>query len=663
MSNMEIKKEIEYLREEIINHDLAYDRQMPTITDTEYDVLFYRLVDLERKYPEFNSPDSPTQKIITTEVEGLVKVKHNVIVGSQDKIHTKEELMDFLNLLPEGTRIIVQDKLDGLTVVLRYENGILKQGITRGGGVYGEDVTHVIKAVNNVPKHIDYDGYLEIRAEGLIPTDVMIKLWDNGELANARNIASGAIRTLSPTTAIEKRLECITFDTIEIEGEEFTSDLERIEFLKSLGFEFVNSKVFYNTKEDIPKLIDYVLTYNKLVRPTLNYKIDGLIIKVDDLSLRESLGMGKKNPNWSKAFKFEAEEYVSRVLGVDWAIGKTGMLSMTAIIEPVVIDNTTVSRASLANMDDIARRDIRINDYVFAVKANEIIPKILRPIKERRTGVEEVIKAPEVCPFCSAPIVKQGAYLYCTNHDCSGRIQSKIKHFVCKTGLDIDGLGDKAVELFIDNDIINKTEDVLFLADKEEAILALPKFGKKKFDKILLSLEKSKEAPLSKVLSALSIKNIAEDKSAKVAVAFKSMKNLLEASSNSNFREQLISIKDLGDICADSIVTFFNKEENINLINTMLNLGYSMEEEVIEKQSSLIENKTFVITGTLSKSRGDFKKYLENLGAKVTGTVTKKTDYLLLGEGEEGSTKHKKAIELGTKIINEYELNKLIKGE
>lgn len=657
-----IKERIEKLRKEIISADIAFAMEAPTLTDSEYDEKYLELEALEKAYPEYYDASSPTQKIYDIEVDGLKKVKHNVLVGSQDKIHTEDEIREFCNTLPKDSKILVEDKLDGLTIVLRYENGKLVVAITRGRGEYGEDVTHVIFNVDNVPKQIPFDHYLELRLEGLIPNHIVEKLWNEGEMKNARNLASGTIRTLNGAIAKERGLICKAFDIIEIEDKEFNSDLERIEFIKSLGFDFVEPHTFINNEEGVNALVDFVLSYNKEVRPNLPYKIDGLVIKTDDLSVRQELGMGKKSPKWSTAFKFEAEEYRTKLIDLEWSVGKSGILNPNGIIETVVIDNTNVNRASLANIDDITRRDIRLYDQVMVVKANEIIPKILRPITEIRTGNEKVIEIPTECPFCGASVKKEGSYIFCTNKDCSGRQEAKLRNFVGKDGLDIVGLGGKTIETFIEKGIVKSYSDILHLNDIREEILALPKFGEKKLDKILDSFEKSKNTPLSKVLTSLSIRNVAVDKSLKLAREFKSMRAILEASKDMNsFKERLSKIADYGDVRVNSVANFFNDYKNIELIEEMLSLGFTMEEEVLEARESSITGKTFVITGTLSKSRGDFKKYLESLGAKVTGSVSKKTDYLLLGADEEGSTKHNKAKELGIAIISEEELNDLVK--
>lgn len=657
-----VKERIEQLRKEIISADIAFAMEMPTLTDGEYDEKYLELEALEKAHPEFYDAESPTQKIYDIEVEGLKKVKHNSMIGSQDKIHTEEEIRAFCKTLPKDSIIIVEDKLDGLTIVLRYENGKLKVAITRGRGEYGEDVTHVIFNVDNVPKQIPFDHYLELRLEGLIPNSVINKLWEEGEMKNGRNLASGTIRTLNGAIAKERSLFCKAFDIIEVEDKEFTSDLDRIKFIKSLGFDFVEPHTFINNEEGVNKLVEYVLSYNKEVRPNLPYKIDGLVIKSDDLSVRDNLGMGKKNPKWSTAFKFEAEEHSTKLIDIEWSVGKTGMLNPNGIIEPVVIDSTNVNRASLANIDDITRRDIRLNDQVMVVKANEIIPKILRPITELRTEEAKEIEIPTECPFCNASVIKKGSYIFCTNQDCCGRQEAKLRNFVGKDGLDIVGLGGKTIETFIEKEIVKSYSDILHLNDIREEILSLPKFGEKKLDKILDSFEKAKTTPLSKVLTSLSIRNVAVDKSLKLAREFKTMRAILEASKDINsFRERLSHIADYGDVRINSVANFFSDLENVKLIEEMLSLGFTMEEEVIEARESSITGKTFVITGTLSKSRGEFKKYLESLGAKVTGSVSKKTDYLLLGSDEEGSTKHNKAKELGITIISEEELNELVK--
>lgn len=670
---MSMENKINELRDLVKKHDLAYTGGNPLITDTEYDKLYMELVDLENKYPEFYDSNSPTQKIYDVVVEGLKKVTHRQPMLSQDKINNEEGLDKFIN--KHQDEIIVQQKLDGLTVVLTYKNGILSQAVTRGNGFVGEDILHIALNTDNVPKKIDFDGELEVRAEGLITKDMFMKINSAIEkpedrYKSARNLASGTVRNLSGRMAKERGLKIIAFDLIYAENLSFKTDLEQLQFLESLNFDVVDYKVFDLSSNGSQPLKDYVLNYNKEIRQTLNHDIDGLVLKYNNLELREILGYTSKYPRWACAFKFESLDCITKLLGVAWSVGKLGQITPNAVLEPCEIDGVTITKASLANYDDIVRRGLKIGDSVLVIRANDVIPKVVSPILENRTGEEKEIELIAKCPICHSILEKdnsqngeEGVHLFCINSECPAQLEGKIQHFASRNALNIDGLGDKTVNQLLQKGLINSIVDIYDLKDRTEDLLTLDKFGSKKISKLLDGIESTKNAPLSNVLYGLSIRYVGEGTAKRIANHYESMNHILElAKDDTKFMEDLLSIKDIGESTAESLVNFFKNETNIQMILKLIEHGLTMlsTKKEVNKESA-IAGKTFVITGALSKSRKEIQEMIESFGGKVSGSVSKKTDYLLMGDGEEGSSKHKKALSLGTKIISEEDLMNLIK--
>jgi DNA ligase (NAD+) len=661
MDKAMIKARIEALREEVAKHDRLYEANKPIITDSEYDRLYMELVDLELKYPEFLTPDSPTQRIITTVVDGLKKVAHSQPILSQEKVTTEEGILKFCS--KSNSRILVQQKLDGLTVVLTYENGVLKQAVTRGDGYIGEEVTHTVRTFRNLPKAIPFKGKLEVRIEAIIPFADFERINVNGEYSNTRNLASGTVRQLDARIASERNMRGIAFDLISAEGKEFETDVEMLEFLKEQGFDVVPYEVFENTEEGRQALIEYCTTYDDTIRPTLEYMIDGLILKFDDLSVREELGYTAKHPRWSCAFKFESLDATTTLRNVVNQVGKSGQITPVAEFDTVTIAGVNIHRATLHNFGIIKEKDIRIGDRIIVARGNDVIPKVVKSIKETRTGNEQIIEPPLHCPACGAPTEWDGENLYCTGLDCRPQLEAKLEHFVSRKAMNIDGLGDKTIQILLEKGLISSVTDIYKLKEKEAEIIFIEGFGKKKFDKMIEGIEKSKENPLHKVLFALSIRNIGESASKEIAKVFKNMDEILELSQNvPAFREKLLSIKDFGKKRANSMIEFFTNPHHIEIIRELQRLGLKMESEYQGTSAgNPLEGKIFVITGTLSKGRDEFKSLIESLGGKVSGSVSKKTSYLLMGKEAEGSTKHKKALELGIPIINENDFYQLIK--
>ena len=665
-----VEKRINTLREEVIKHDIAYAKGAPVITDTEYDRLYMELVELESCYPEFITKNSPTQKIYDIEVKGLKKVKHEKPMLSQDKINTEEGIEKFIG--KENDSILVEEKLDGLTLVLTYQNGVLKQAVTRGNGYIGEDVTHIALNTTNIPKKIDFDRTLSVRAEALIPKEIFERI--NHSIVNpeerfksARNLASGTVRNLSGSIAKKRGLKAIVYDIIVADGMDFKEDVEQLLFLKKLGFEVVSYELFTITQQQ--ELKEYILNYNKKIRPTLSHDIDGLVLKFNNLQVREEMGYTSKYPRWGCAYKFESLDTTTKLLDVSWSVGKLGQITPNAILEPCEIDGVTISKASLANHDDILRRDLKIGDTVLVIRANDVIPKVVAPIIEYRTGTEKDIEMITHCPICGSPIEKdisqngeEGVHLFCINTKCSAQLEGKIQHYASRNALNIDGLGDKTVEQLLEKNLITSIESIYDLKNHQDELLTLDKFGKKKITKLLDGIEDSKKAPLQNVLYGLSIRYVGENGAKRLAEHYSSMQDILElAKDKTKFYNDLLSIEDVGESTAVSVVNFFTNERNVAMIHELLNQGVTMLSQKVQIASrSNLAGTVFVITGTLSKSRKEIQAELESLGAKVSGSVSKKTNYLLMGDGEEGSSKHKKALELGTKIISERELTDMI---
>lgn len=666
-----VQERILELREEVKKHDLAYAKGNPLITDTQYDKLYMELVDLEEKHPEFYDENSPTQKIYDVVIEGLVKEKHNTPMLSQDKINDITGLNKFL--AKANDTVLVQQKLDGLTIVLHYDNGVFVKAVTRGNGQSGEIVSHILVNTPSVPKKIAFDGKLEVRAEGLIPKakfeEINSKLDAENRYKSARNLASGTVRNLNGKVAKERGLQVIAYDVISAEGSTFTTDTQQIEFLKDLGFDVVEYEVFEHTEQGLNDLREYVLTYNEKVRPTLPHDIDGLVLKFDSLQLRENMGYTSKYPRWGCAFKFESLDTITKLLDVVWTVGKNGQLTPNAVLEPCEIDGVTISKASLANYEDIEKRGFKIGDTVLVIRANDVIPKVVSPMVEERDGSEKDIEVITNCPVCHSTLEKdvsvngeEGVHLYCVNSDCSAQLEGKIQHYVSRNALNIDGLGDKTVAQLLEKNLIKSIVDIYNLKDNEEELLTLDKFGKKKVEKLLKGIEDTKNAPLQNVLYGLSIRYIGEGGAKRLASHYKSMEQILElAKDKTKFYNDLVSIEDIGEGTALSVVNFFANEHNVHMIEELIKHGLTMLSEVPEINTDTnIAGKIFVITGALSRSRKEIQAQLESLGAKVSNSVSKKTDYLLMGGGEEGSTKHKKALELGTTIISEEDLNNML---
>lgn len=652
---------LQFLQQEIKKHDELYEQNQPIITDSEYDALYQELIALEEQHPELVTPDSPTQRIVTTLVSSLKKVQHDNPMLSQDKVNNEEGLRKFLAKNTSGSRFIVQQKLDGLTIVEGRQNGKMAQAVTRGDGYIGEDVSHTVKTFDNIPSSIPFENPLSVRMEAIIPFDEFERINVDGKYSNPRNLASGTVRQLDSSIAAERKLLGIAFELEKAEGKTFKTDVERLEFMQEQGYHVVPYQVF--EADEVEELIEYCLTYGEKVRPTIPYMIDGLVIKFDDIELREELGYTSKFPKWSCAFKFESLDATTTLTDVVFQVGKSGQITPVAEFDKVNIGGVNITRATLHNFSNIVTKDIRIGDKIMVARANDVIPQVVKAIHSERNGAEKEVEMPTICPSCSSPTERIGENVYCTGATCKPQLAGKLSHYVSRKAMNIDGLGDKTVEMLLERNLIASFADIYRLHEKRDQFVGIEGFGEKKIEKMLKGIEESKEMPFEKALYGLSIRLIGQSASRDVALKYGSMEKLLEASRQQNFKEQLLSIEDFGETMSMSLVDFLDNQQNRELIQDMLDLGVKMEtpqkNDTAVVAGSNLEGKTFVITGALSKSRDEFKSLIEARGGKVSGSVSKKTTYLLMGDDANGTSKHKKALDLGVTILGEEDFNQL----
>lgn len=667
---------IKELVEEVKKHDLLYDEGKPVITDTEYDVLYNRLVNLEKEYPEYITEDSPTQRIYSVLLDELVKVEHTDPLLSLEKVNNEEGLLKFLDRFEEDEIITVGLKEDGLTVKLVYENGVLQQASTRGDGTVGEDITHSIRTLKSVPTHIEYENRLEIRGEAVIPFKEFERINVDGKYKSPRNLVSGSVRTLESKTAAERGVQLHVFDVLNQEDVGHQNDTESYEFLTVLGFNVTKVRAFKNNKQGKKDLVDYCLTFAETERKELGHMIDGLVLKVSNYEKRTELGTTRKHPKWAVAFKFESMDATTELLGVEWTVGKTGQVTPNAVLEPVEIDGVTIGKASLANYANIQARDIRIGDTVVVARANDVIPQVVSAVEENRTGDEKEVKLVENCPSCESTLDKElgkdgqgneAVTLYCTNVACEAQVVRVLENFVSRNAMDIDGLGAETMGQLYREGIITGLSSIYDLKNRKEDILPLERFGERKYERMIEGIENSKEQPLDKVIKGLGIRNIGNNVSDILTAQYSNWKELKEASEKGDLKMFLSTAEGIGPVLEESILTAFSREDVIKTMDELQEQGCKLEQPRKEEVVTELD-KTFVLTGTMYKSRGEIKKDIEALGGKVTGSVSKNTDYLVIGgyndlTGEfEGSksSKHKKAEELGVAIISDLKLQELL---
>ena len=617
-----------------------YTLDNPLVSDKEYDDLYYELVSLEKETGVILD-DSPTQKVGDVVLDKFKKVKHQKKLYSLNKANSFEELREWYDdMVSKGARSFsVEYKYDGLRVTLSYENGILKRGATRGNGLVGEDVTEQVKTIRNVPKTIEYREKVTVMGEVLMRLSELKKFNKTAKepLKNARNAAAGALRNLDTKITASRNLDAIMYDILEIDTPK-SSQLEVHNFLNSNKFDTFDFFEIVSKFEDITKLIDYV----DQTKSNLDVLIDGMVIKVNEYDVREKIGYTEKFPKWAIAYKFEAQELTSKVIGITWQVGRTGKLTPVCEIEPIELAGATVTHATLNNYDDIIRKDVAIGSRVFVRRSNEVIPEILGVAEHSQNS--QKIEKPLVCPCCHTKLVYDDINIFCPNELCPDRIVNKLAHFASKNAMNIEGLSDKTILQLFKVLNVTKVSDLYKLKNSDLSILE--GFKEKKINNLLNSIQKSKNVTLDRFIYSLGINGVGSKTAKDLARHFGTFENL----KNAKF-EDLIAIKDIGDTIAQNIVEYFQNSQNLSLICELFDSGIKLESLDSINLDSVFAGKTVVITGTLENmSRDEATTLLESMGANVSGSVSSKTDFLLCGEN--AGSKLNKAQSLGVKIID-----------
>ncbi len=665
----EVLERIKRLREEINYHNYRYYvLDSPVISDEEFDALMNELRDLEERYPETITPDSPTQRVGAPPSEKFNTVRHRVPMLSLDDAFSEREVLDFDERIKRflGTdseiEYSLEPKMDGLAVELIYENGVLVQGSTRGDGYTGEDVTANLRTIKPIPlrlieRQIKVPSLLEARGEVFMNKKDFERLnrerEENGEppFANPRNAAAGSLRQLDPNVTATRPLDIFCYGVGVVEGYEFKTQWEMLQTFKKWGLR-VNPMV--DKTRGIRGAIDYHQRITK-VRPSLPYEIDGIVIKVNSLELQQRLGAKARSPRWAIAYKFEPAQAVTKILDILLSVGRTGAVTPVAVMEPVKVGGVVISRATLHNEDEIRRKDIRIGDYVIVQRAGDVIPEVVRPLVERRTGQERRFVMPKTCPVCGSPLVRKPgeAVWRCPNPDCFPRLVRQLTHYASKAAMDIEGLGPKVAEQLINAGIVRNVADIYQI--KMSDLMSLEGFAEKSARNLLDSIERSKKTSLARFLYALGIRHVGEVTAQILARRFGSLKALMDADI-----EDLRDIEGIGPEVASSIVSWFKEERNRRLVKRLLDNGITFEGESRGKKLPL-EGKSFVFTGALSSlKREEAKKIVQDLGGQVGSTVSRKTSYVVVGENP--GSKYEKARKLGIPILSEEEFLKMIKG-
>jgi len=665
MNVRDAKKEIETLKSVIRKHDrLYYVDNAPEVSDGEYDRIYRKLKDLETEHPSLVTPDSPTQRVGGEPSKGFSTVKHIVPMLSMDNTYSPEEIRDFdrrvrKNLAGKKVEYVVELKFDGVSISLLYKSGFLVRGATRGDGENGEDVSGNLRTIRSIP--LDFTGpakdvpdTVEVRGEVYMTKKAFERINRGKEgrgeelFANPRNAAAGSLKLLDPKEAAKRGLDMFVWGIGHCEGMRFKKHTEVLEYLKEAGFK-VNPH--YKLCSDIEDVIAFCDSWEPR-KDKLDFDIDGMVLKVNDLSDRDSLGVTSKSPRWAIAYKFPAEKALTEVLDVIFGVGRTGTVTPVAILKPVHLSGTTVSRATLHNFDEIQRLGVMIGDKVYVEKSGEIIPKVLSVAKENRTGREKEIKTPGKCPACGSKLVRdpEEVALRCANVTCPAQIKEAVLHFASRNAMDIEGMGDVVVEGLVGKGLIKDYGDIYAL--KNEDLIKLDRMAEKSASNLIKAIEKSRSNELNRLIYGLGIRHVGERAAWVLAKAFGSIEKLKRATG-----EELMKIRDIGPAAAGSILDFFASRENISVVAKLEAAGLKMAPP--EKDSSArFAGKTVVITGTLvSLSRQEAEELVRRHGGTASSSVSKKTDMLVAG-AEPGS-KLEKARALGVRVVTEEEFKKI----
>ena len=644
---------IEYLRNILEYHSRKYYvEDSPEISDYEYDMLFRELETLEEKHPELKSENSPTMRVGGKALDKFEKVKHNVSMGSLTDVFSFEELEVFYN---KNNKMLysVEPKIDGLSVSLVYENGQFVLGATRGDGLVGENVTLNLKTIKSIPLTIDYKGRLEVRGEVYMPRDAFEKINETRDekekFANPRNAAAGSLRQLDSKITAQRMLDIFVFN-VQYCDKEFTRHSDSLNFLRKQGFKVLPYTLVTDDITEIENHINYIGE----MRESLSFDIDGAVIKADILQDRTELGEVGGRPKWAVAYKYPPEEKETKLLDIIVQVGRTGVLTPNAVLEPVKIAGSKVSRATLHNLNYIREKDIRIGDSVIVIKSGEIIPRVESVVLQKRPDGAVIFEMPEVCPSCNEPIFhdENEADHRCTNAECPAQLLRTLEHFASKAAMNIDGMGPQIVELFYNNGMLNSIADIYRL--EKEKIASLKRMGEKSAENLINSIENSKNAGLARLLYALGIRQVGEVAATALAKEYKDIDAFFTLT-----KEELTQIDDIGEVSADYIIDFFSRVKTREIIDELKLAGVSTIFEAEEQKGNILEGLTFVLTGKLpTMSRDEAGELIESYGGKTTSSVSKKTDYVLAGD--DAGSKLTKAQSLGVKIIDEQQLKDML---
>lgn len=631
-----------------------YVLDQPSMSDQEYDRYYDELLDLEQKFPEFADPNSITQRVGGVVLDAFTKVEHTRAMLSLGDVFNYEELKSFDDRVRETepqARYVVELKIDGLAMSLIYRNGTFVQALTRGNGVVGEDVTHNVRTIASIPMHIPLMEEVEVRGEVYMPNASFEMLnkqrEEKGEelFANPRNAAAGSIRQLDSKIAASRKLDAFWYYFVNAQDFDIHSHEEALEMMKDMHLRVNPLRRVCDTIDEVWQFIEEIAAQ----REGLPYAIDGIVIKVDSLDAQNRLGTTVKVPRWAIAYKFPAEEVITKLLDITLSVGRTGKVTPNAVLEPVRVAGTTVSAATLHNEDMIKEKDVRIHDDVVIRKAGDIIPEVVRALPDRRDGTQGIYHFPNTCPVCDSELIRlpDEAAHYCINQDCPARVVESMIHFASRDAMNIDTLGDKKIEFFHQKGLLNTIEDIYRLEEHKEEIQGFEGFKEKSTLKMIDAINDSKQNPLEDLIFGLGIRQVGKKAARVLAKHFLHIDALMQAS-----HDELTAIKDIGDITATSIVAFFHEPKNIELINHLKAYGLRMDSEPEQIKESIFTGKTIVLTGTLTQmGRNEAKALLQGLGANVSGSVSKKTDLLIYGDV--AGSKLVKARELGVATMDE----------
>ncbi|MBO4413062.1 MAG: NAD-dependent DNA ligase LigA [Clostridia bacterium] len=629
-----------------------YVLDKPTVSDVEYDRLYDKLQALE-KQTGVVLPSSPSNRVGGEILKGFKKFPHTVPLFSLDKCNSFEELEKFVSDIKNNysdAEFSVEYKFDGLSIVVEYENGLLKKAGTRGNGKVGEDVTEQVKTIKSVPLEIPFKNRLIVQGEGLITLSNLAKYNKTATepLKNARNAVAGAIRNLNPKVTASRNLDLFVYSVNYIENKKFNTQQECMEFLKENGFKVSD---FFNITGNVSKIEEIISKVDK-IKTKIDILIDGIVIKTNQIKYRDDIGYTTKFPKWAIAYKFEAQEISTILKDVVWQVGRTGKITPIGELEPVELAGATIKRATLNNSADIERKKVKIGSRVFIRRSNEVIPEILGVAEDYEDSKE--IEIPKNCPCCHTPLVEKGANLFCLNPNCSDKIVDKLSHFASRDAMNIEGFSEKTAKQLFDCLNVKNISDLYKLDLQDLSILE--GFKDKKTKNLINSIEKSKKVKLHNFIFALGISNVGKKTALDISNKFKTLENLKNAS-----LEDIVNIRDVGEIVGQSIYDYFKNEENLNEIKKLFELGVTIEENEKSVKNSIFTNKTVVLTGSLNEfSRHEATEILQNLGASVSSSVSKNTDFVIVGEN--AGSKLDKAKNLGIKTLTEKEFKEMLQN-